>query len=309
MNYYKMYGLVIKTKLDLSDYFYECGKSYYDFEIVCDDRFFNKDLLNQSKLVFRRFIVGEAVPFKEVYKVGNSDYFLRWLTKYQFFIDPFKRRLIMNSELDEEFFAIFFSKITSFLLYLKGHSQLHGSAVRYRNKTICFIGDSGTGKSTIASLCALAGGKIITDDIIALAPETYMVRSGIPSMRLSESSPLVSQATRNFGEIDKLRVDVSQGLHYKDDSFIDGFFFLKLDDTKGLVSKRLKGNETIMHLLSNVYAKHFLKHVFSEVFYDRNLPVFTRLSCEVPMFRVYRDTETNPESLFSLIDELVNQIS
>jgi hypothetical protein len=303
-----MFGMKIRTKLDFSHFLYHCDANGYDFEIVFDEEGFTEDILNNSEILYRRFVYGESIPCEEFLKVNEKYFLLKWLSQYNFFIDPEKHLLIINSKFDGEFYAVFFSKILSFLLYLKGYSQLHGSAVRYQDKTICFIGESGSGKSTSASLCVMNGGKIITDDIIAFHPEERKIKSGIPSLRLSPFSPLVKMARKRFDEVDKLRVDISNGYHYTETSAINCFFFLEVNDEKGLSFNRLTGNETMLHLLSNVYGKYFLKNVFDEFFYIKNIPIFTHFSNEVPMFKVYRHSNTKSEELFDLIHSLVSNI-
>nr|PZM87730.1 MAG: hypothetical protein DIU81_08755 [[Clostridium] cellulosi] len=215
--------------------------------------------------------------------------------------------MIINSKFDGEVSAVLFSKILSFLLYYKGNSQLHGSAVKYQGKTICFIGESGSGKSTIASLCVMNGGKFITDEIIVFHPEDRMIKSGIPSVRIDPSLPFAKMAKNCFEEVDKIRVDVSNGLHYTETSVVDCFFFLEVNNNKELSFNRLKGSEKMLHLLSNVYGKHFIKNVFS-TFYTKNISVFTHFSKEIPMFKVYRHSKTKPEDFFELIHSLMSNL-
>lgn len=50
----------------------------------------------------------------------------------------------------------------------RGHTVLHGSAVRIGYQTACFLGRSGMGKSTIASSFATAGYPFLTDDGLLL---------------------------------------------------------------------------------------------------------------------------------------------
>lgn len=303
MNYYDLFGMKVRTKLDFSDFLYHSDGCGFDFEMVYDENFIADDIISNSEVLYRRFVYGDIHPCEVFFKVNERNYLLKWLDQYNFYIDLENHRLIINSRLDGEFFAVLFSKILSFLLYTKGYSQLHGSAVRYQEKTICFIGESGSGKSTCASFCVMNGGRIITDDIIAFHPEERKVKSGIPSLRLSYTSPLVQIAKTTFDEVDKRRVDISNGYHFQKASDINCIFFLEINDDKGLSVERLTGKETILHLLSNVYGKHFLKSVFNEFLYERNIPIFTHFSNVVPMYKVYRHSNTKPEELFELIKE------
>jgi hypothetical protein len=59
--------------------------------------------------------------------------------------------------------------ITAFLLTVRGFAVLHASALQWGNDTFLIVGQSGMGKSTVAALCCAAGGKFISDDVVALA--------------------------------------------------------------------------------------------------------------------------------------------
>jgi len=59
--------------------------------------------------------------------------------------------------------------LTAFLLTLRGLAVLHASALQWKNDTFLIAGRSGMGKSTVAALCCAAGGKFISDDVVALA--------------------------------------------------------------------------------------------------------------------------------------------
>jgi hypothetical protein len=59
--------------------------------------------------------------------------------------------------------------LTAFLLTLRGLAVLHASAVQWKNQTFLIAGRSGMGKSSMAALCCAAGGKFISDDVVALA--------------------------------------------------------------------------------------------------------------------------------------------
>lgn len=304
MNYYDMFGMKIRTRLDFSNFLYRCEGDDFDFEIVEDEKLPINDFINHSEVLYRRFVYTDEKPCEVFFKLSDGgSYLLKWLDQYYFYIDPENQLLIVNSKLDGEFFAVLFSKILSFLLYIKGYSQLHGSAVRYQDKTLCFIGESGAGKSTCASLCVMDGGKFITDDVIAIHPKKRKMKSGIPSLRLSYTSPLIQIAETTFDEVDKLRVGISSRYHFRESSDINCFFFLEVNDDKGLSVERLKGKETILHLLSNVYGKHFLKNVFTKFLYEVNILTFTFFSNVIPMYKVYRHSNTKSEELFALIKE------
>jgi hypothetical protein len=54
------------------------------------------------------------------------------------------------------------------LLFLRGMTVLHGSAIAVDNKAIVLLGPGGAGKSTTAAAFALSNFPILTDDIVAI---------------------------------------------------------------------------------------------------------------------------------------------
>ncbi len=72
-----------------------------------------------------------------------------------------------------------------------GELMLHASAVTLPGgSTVAFLGESGYGKSTLASYCQLQGGQIIDDDCILLRTDSRGVNviGGVPTLRLYPDS-------------------------------------------------------------------------------------------------------------------------
>ncbi len=58
--------------------------------------------------------------------------------------------------------------VTSFLLTLRGSTVLHASGVEIDGHALAFVGPSGQGKTTLATLLALAGARLLTDDVLTV---------------------------------------------------------------------------------------------------------------------------------------------
>jgi hypothetical protein len=72
-----------------------------------------------------------------------------------------------------------------------GALLLHASAVTLPNgKTVAFLGESGHGKSTLASYCQQQGAQIIDDDCLLLRSESprISITGGVPTIRLFPDS-------------------------------------------------------------------------------------------------------------------------
>jgi hypothetical protein len=80
--------------------------------------------------------------------------------------------------------------VTSMLLTVRGCAVLHGSAVRWGEGTVLFIGPTGQGKTTMAALACAAGAEFVTDDVAPLvrAPDGTACWGLSQELRLRESA-------------------------------------------------------------------------------------------------------------------------
>ena len=79
-----------------------------------------------------------------------------------------------------------FGQIAGLLLYQRGSTCLHASAVAHRDKALVFAGTAEAGKSTLAATFAHAGHRVLTDDILVIdrARRGFVARPGIPRVGL-----------------------------------------------------------------------------------------------------------------------------
>jgi hypothetical protein len=75
----------------------------------------------------------------------------------------------------------------AFLLYQRGRLVLHASAISMDGYGVAFLGDSGAGKSSIASAFLAQGHKLVVDDItsIAVNSSSAWIDPGFPYIKLS----------------------------------------------------------------------------------------------------------------------------
>ncbi|MGH3974361.1 MAG: hypothetical protein ACRDS9_13690 [Pseudonocardiaceae bacterium] len=76
--------------------------------------------------------------------------------------------------------------LIAFRLIMAGHLVLHASAVRARGRSVAFVGASGMGKSTMATLMCAGGATMLTDDLarIDLEGALAMLSPGAVESRL-----------------------------------------------------------------------------------------------------------------------------
>lgn len=58
--------------------------------------------------------------------------------------------------------------LLAFVLAVRGEPVLHASAVQVGDRALAFVGASGMGKSTMATLMCTAGARLVTDDVLRL---------------------------------------------------------------------------------------------------------------------------------------------
>lgn len=88
--------------------------------------------------------------------------------------------------------------VLSFVLGVRGIPVLHASAVAVGDRTIAVAGASGAGKTTLATLLCLAGGSIVSDDVlrVELVDGRVVCWSGTTTLRLR---PWVADLAEGFG--------------------------------------------------------------------------------------------------------------
>jgi hypothetical protein len=95
--------------------------------------------------------------------------------------------------------------LLSFILVMKGEPLLHASAVDVGGAALAFVGRSGMGKSTMATLSCAAGGHLITDDVLRLTtgvpprcylgPDEIRLRAWATELTSAFSEPLGQRRT------------------------------------------------------------------------------------------------------------------
>lgn len=128
----------------------------------------------------------------------ESGYILRYHFCCDFEVDR-GRRLISaypDPRAGAELAAVLLSgSVAAALLVIDGATVLHASAVDYGGKAVAFVGDSGSGKSTMAAIFCAAGAGLISDDMLRIAHRADGVRcfQGTSEIRLRQSAAQLAE--------------------------------------------------------------------------------------------------------------------
>lgn len=99
-------------------------------------------------------------------------------------------------------------RVLSLAMHAGGELCLHGSGVMIGGQAIAFVAAKGSGKSTLAAALVARGRRLISDDTLAITPQSpVMVRPGLHQLRLrTDSSALLSTQPSEQSTADGKRV-------------------------------------------------------------------------------------------------------
>jgi hypothetical protein len=141
-------------------------------------------------------IAGDELSETEWYsfvREPTGDYRLRYSLICDFLVSADLRRVTVCpvEGVDPDRVAVFTSGgLPAFILTMLGELVLHASAVEVGGRALAFVGPSGMGKSTLATLCCIEGARLVTDDVLRvdLAQGAPRVHLGAGELRLRPSS-------------------------------------------------------------------------------------------------------------------------
>lgn len=86
----------------------------------------------------------------------------------------------------------------AFALTLRGHTVLHASAVAIDGRALAFVGPSGIGKTTLATVMCLDGARLVTDDVLVVdAGPPITVVGGATELRLRAAAAPLADLRRD----------------------------------------------------------------------------------------------------------------
>ncbi|MBA2954242.1 hypothetical protein GON03_07905 [Nocardioides sp. MAH-18] len=84
--------------------------------------------------------------------------------------------------------------VLAFVLAMRGEAVLHASAVQVGDAALAFVGASGMGKSTMATLLCAAGARLVTDDVLRVDTTGSVPRCslGATELRLRKGAEVLA---------------------------------------------------------------------------------------------------------------------
>lgn len=152
------------------------------------------------------------------------------------------------------------------ILHQRNIVPLHASAILVNGTAIAFTGDSGSGKSTMAAYWHNRGYKIISDDMIALLPDStgeIMVYGGSPRIKLwGDTIESLNIDKKNLMpdhvRMDKYHLMIHDNYQVEPVPLNSLFLLDKANSSTPEGIEKLEGSDAIITLLHNTYRPHFV---------------------------------------------------
>jgi hypothetical protein len=139
--------------------------------------------------VARRGVSGEEEDWFCHAPLPEGFDYLRWSGHFEFLVDPGGReihyRAFPGASVDS-LQVYLLAQVLSFALLRRGAEPLHATTVVIDGRAVAFVGDSGSGKSSLAAAFLASGYPILTDDLLVLQEEAglFVGLPGMPRLKL-----------------------------------------------------------------------------------------------------------------------------
>ena len=147
---------------------------------------------------------------------ADRSFRLRFFGSCDIVLDQTLRRATVHptSGADPDLLPVLVSgSLLAFVLTMRGETVLHASAVQVGDAALAFVGASGMGKSTMATLLCADGARLVTDDLLRLDTTTAAPTCalGATELRLRQGA---DHLANRFGTAPRLRTtgDARQAL-------------------------------------------------------------------------------------------------
>ncbi len=151
---------------------------------------------------------------------------------------------------------------------------MHGNALEKNGKTIVCLGSSGSGKSTLAYALIQNGWKFISDDVVAIDNNGYVLK-GIPRLKLWEDS--LEAFGLNKKSLDRVRDNLNKFVYKPENKFLalkdtklSAFYLVnrfsrKIDINEENAIQEIKDEKTkVLYLRNNLYRIRFTRGLKKE---------------------------------------------
>ncbi|CUU46373.1 hypothetical protein [Clostridium beijerinckii] len=294
-HYYEVYGLKIKSDIELPELIKSDG---LDYEInICVGNTPNDVLksieqgrnlyLDYKKIWFNIKSVGTYLIYN-----GNT-----------IVVDR-----CANSEA-EDVKAYLLGSALGLMLFQRNTLAIHGGTVVINNKTLTLVGDSGSGKSTLTTALRLHKHLFMADDV-SVVNDNLMVNSSYPQQKLCKDTMLkLGYKLSEFKKIDddreKYKVPVVRENFVSEPIKMGAICEIRVGNNSKIEIEEIRGKEKLITLINNIYRIELIKKRGIRPEYFKKC---LKIAQNIKFYRMYRPQNkyTIDEQIKVLENALIN---
>ena len=197
-------------------------------------------------------------------KFADGSRYLRWNRLIECIITGNRREILLR-ELGKSGLQAFQSHLLapaiSFVLLDRGREILHGGALSFADTGIAIMGDSGTGKSSLAAALIAAGARSISDDLLVFTEREagFEIEPGPPRLKLFPATAhALLPGTRDSVRMNPFTTKRVYALRHEEAESrmvpLRGIWVLTAHAEQASCSiRRLNGSEAVRTLIANTF--------------------------------------------------------
>lgn len=169
--WYRNCGLSVVSVIPLDELAQSCAPGRPDVIVEWLNTALADEFAERTTHVVR--VGEEGEPWLEVRR-GPGAYLARWPNQLDVVIPDEGSRLQVckRGEVTDSVARLLLCQALSFVLAAHGREGLHASAVELNGEAIIIAGESGRGKSTLATALCQSGARLIADDLVSVRLDT-----------------------------------------------------------------------------------------------------------------------------------------
>ncbi|MAK16583.1 MAG: hypothetical protein CMQ70_01270 [Gammaproteobacteria bacterium] len=244
---YKIYNLIVKSDLIIDNFFDVLSLNSKKIDVLVQNK--NIDFVKIKPKKNCNFDVFSSKSYTEIYKKSLGKFAIK--NGNQIIYEPYKNIKEPN------LVAYLFSNVFAYLLYQRGNTVLHASAIEIDQKSCFFSGRSGIGKSSILNKL-ITKGNHLTEDTCCFQKtnQGFTILPSLPYLKLGSDELINFKHKKYSTQLDKRNrtiVTFPSNTKINKNTFKFGFF---LKYGKKLRIERIDNTEVLKNFLSNMVSSY-----------------------------------------------------
>lgn len=293
-NFYKIYGLTIKSSIPLHDSIKINNPNFYDVKIDYGKVYSENNIDTCSIGIFNFSPDNITFKIRDVasYKISNGNT-ITVDTEGNSCFDEIKKYVLGSS--------------LGMLLLQKNIVAIHGGAVVIDDNAIIISGNIGAGKTTTIANLLNKGYGFLSDDVSAIMKNnnnTYSVQPCVPQQRLCKNTVhILGHNIYDLVQVDKLKdkyLSPQVNNFVRSEKKLKAIFYLDTTDASKVTYEEILGAEKFKLIMSNIFRKEFIPNKFIKPPYIKDC---LAIAMSTPIYKISRPKNKDSVNEIILIIE------